>query len=84
MNKFFGITTSEKIFKSIRKIKKDINKPVNIETIDFLSEKKKLKESDINFYRNTHLKKKKELSGAQLKWRVDVNNRILNTFKKSV
>jgi hypothetical protein len=79
VKKFLGIS-SDKIFASVKKIRTDISKAANIETIVFLYDKGLLTDWEKMFYENTL--RKRNLSEAQLQKRIQVNRKILGLVKK--
>lgn len=75
VKKFFKIRLSDAIIKSIKKVKSDIRKSINIETIDYLHAKKCINDYDYNFYKN--IKSRRNLSDKQWKYKEDLNRRFL-------
>lgn len=72
---------SDKIFRSIKNVQKDISKSLNVETIDFAYKKKWIDEWQKNFYKNIWIKRK--LTDKQRNKKIDVNKRILYELRKS-
>lgn len=79
VNKFMGIE-SDKIFKSVKKIKKNIEKSVNLETIKYAHEKAWINEWEKDFYIN--IMYKKNLTPKQKAKREQVNNKIITKTSK--
>lgn len=65
----------DKIFKAIKRIKEDISKSVNSETLDFCLQKKYISKKDSYFYMS--ILRKRKLSDKQLKWKQDTNKKII-------
>lgn len=72
--------SSDKIFASVKKVRSDIEKSVNIETIIFLSEKGLISDWEKSFYTDTHRKRK--LSDKQIEKRIEINKKVLQIVKK--
>jgi len=79
VNKFMEIK-SNKIFESIKKLREDISKSANIETIDFLFEKDLISTWEKDFY--SDIFRKRVLSENQLRKKIEVNRKILSIVKK--
>jgi hypothetical protein len=75
VNKFLGLP-SDSMFRSLKRVKKDIQKSLSIETIEYAYNKKWIKEKDRVFYLDTH--KKRNLTEKQMQWRIDINQRIIS------
>ena len=75
VKKFFKIELADAILKSIKKIKTDISKSLNIETIDFLYNKKYINDWELEFYYN--IKAKRILSKKQLDIKIKINKKFL-------
>jgi len=79
VNKFMEIE-SDKIFKSIKKIQKDIDKSLNLETIKYAHQKNWINDWEKDFYLDISLKK--NLTEKQSSKRLQVNKKVItNTFK---
>lgn len=82
VNKFINENLgTNKLFQAISKIKNDITKSVNIETIKHFYDKCILSEWDKNFYIDIY--KKRKLSKKQLDKKILINDKMINWFKKS-
>lgn len=75
ITKFLDLPISSKIFENYKKIKKEENKSLNTDVIDWLFEKNIIRQNEVKFYYDTQRKRK--LSEKQEKWRVDINKRFL-------
>lgn len=75
VKKFFKIELSDAIIKSIKKVKTDTRKSINVETIDYLYKKGCLNKTEYNFYIN--IKNKRKLSDKQISWKEDINKKFL-------
>ena len=71
---------SDKIFSAIKRIKIDIEKSLNIETIEFAYSKKWINDWELNFYSDTF--KKRSITDKQNLKRIDINQKILNKIIK--
>lgn len=78
VKKFLGIR-SDKIFNSIKLIKKDIEKSLNVEAIQFAREKYIINDWEMNFYIDTWRKRK--LTAKQKAKREQINVKILEDIK---
>lgn len=72
---------SDKIFRSAAKIKKDNEKSVNAETLEFALQKKWISGVDYKFYMD--ILRKRNLSIKQLDWKKSINHKISSRIKKS-
>ena len=70
---------SGKIFQAYTRIKKDTEKSLNAETIDFAFQKNWINDRERNFYMDIFRKRK--LSEKQLAWKISVNKKILSKIK---
>jgi hypothetical protein len=77
VKKFLGLRP-DMVLKSVKKITKDITSSVNVQALEFFYNKNYIDCKDYSFYFDTW--RKRVLSPAQMKWRVDINNRILKKF----
>ncbi len=76
--KFIGLSTN-KLFLSLKRIKKDIKKGVNLDLVNYLKER-----GLINDWENTFLSstaKKRKLTERQTKVRIKINRKIINILK---
>jgi hypothetical protein len=80
VKKFMGIR-SDKIFQAIKKIRRDIQKSVNAETIQYSFDKGYIDKWQKNFYLNTM--RKRDLTEKQWTHRLNINKIILSEFEKS-
>lgn len=71
---------SDKIFRSVAKIKKNNEKSVNAETLEFASKKKWISTNDFEFYMN--ILRRRVLSPKQLAWKKVINQRITARINK--
>ena len=71
---------SDKILKSVKSIKKDITKSVNVECLGLAFKKNIINEKDYKFYLD--IWRKRNLSEKQDKWKKDINTRILSILGK--
>ncbi len=78
VKKFIGLPSNE-IFTSIKRIKKDINKSVNKQTINYVREKNWISEWEYSFYIDTISKRK--MTEKQIRKRTQINQIILNRIK---
>lgn len=78
VKKFLGIR-SDKIFTSIKMIKKDLDRSLNEEAIEFAREKHIINDWEENFYKNTWRKRK--LSAKQKAKRRQINQKILEDIE---
>lgn len=74
VKKFIGLP-SDKIFQAIKRIKRDVGRAINAETIDHFYSKGILTRWEYNFSFNTL--RKRILSPKQLESRIKINNKIL-------
>lgn len=72
---------SDKIFRSIAKVKKNNEKSVNAGTLEFALKKIWITEKDFNFYMD--ILRKRNLSEKQLAWKKSINQRITARINKS-
>ena len=79
VKQFLGIR-SDLIFHALKRIKKDPTKSLNEDALVFFRDKKMFTETEYDFLQDTM--KKRNLSAAQLKWRVALNKRIIEAVSK--
>ena len=77
VKRFLGLRP-DMIVKSIKKIKEDISLSVNIKTLNYSFKLGYINKKDYDFYADTW--RKRVLSGAQEKWRIDINKRIIKNI----
>ena len=75
VKKFLDLPSGE-IFGAIKRIRTDLSKSLNRETLDYAFNKRWISEADLSFYLDTINKRK--LSPKQRKWRNDINQRVLS------
>lgn len=73
---------SDKIFRSLAKIKKDINKSINLTTLDWSLKSKWINQNDYDFYKG--ILNKRQLSEKQIAWKKDINKKIIKSQKNRV
>lgn len=78
VKRFLGFR-SDLIFNSIKKIRNDLSKSINEDTIVFLKGKQFINDWEYKFLQNTH--KKRNLTPAQLEKRAQINKKILLYIK---
>ena len=71
---------SDKIFKSIKRVKKDNNKSFNNEAIEYAKSNKWINDWEYGFYKN--IMKKLSLTEKQVNTKLSINMRILLLFTK--
>lgn len=81
VKKFFNIKQADSIIKSIREIKSDITKSVNVKTLDFFRKKGCIDGWKYDFYNNIIRKSPKSLSEKQLDKKREINNKMIESFK---
>ncbi len=79
VKKFLGIS-SDKIYSTIKKLRKSIENTANIETIEFLYSKKEITDWEKEFY--SRIARIRNLSDKQLKIKIEINNKILKIIKR--
>lgn len=80
VKKFIGLP-SDKIFKAVKRIRKDEQKPLNAEAIQHAYEKNWINEWEYSFSIDTM--RKRNLSEKQLATRIKINQKMLNNMKRS-
>lgn len=75
------IDKSDKIFRSVAKVRKDSEKSVNAETLDFALNKNWISPKDYGFYMN--ILRKRGLTEKQLSWKKSINQKIMSRISKS-
>ena len=81
VKRFFEIR-SDLIFVGIKRIRQDIEKSLNEAAIVFFREKGVISAKDYSFLSGTL--RKRSLSAAQMKWRTDINVRVLRAVRRGV
>jgi hypothetical protein len=79
INRFLGLDYKN-VFVSIRKVRKDGGASFNEATVLLAHQLRIISDKDKNFYLD--IWRKRELSEAQLKWKNDINRRIMARFVK--
>lgn len=74
VKKFLNLPSNE-IFSAIKRVRQDNRKSLNRETLEHAFAKGWVSPQDISFYTDTLRKRK--LSYKQMKWRTDINARVL-------
>ncbi len=75
------IDKSDKIFRSVAKVRKDFEKSVNAETLDFALSKNWITQKDYGFYMD--ILRRRRLSEKQLSWKKSINQKIMSRISKS-
>lgn len=78
VKKFLGLN-SNSIFISIKKVRQDIDKSFNPDTLRYAFSHYFITEREFSFYKD--IMRKRNLSEAQLSYKVDINTRILRRFR---
>lgn len=73
------IARSDKIFQAVKRIKLDVSRSVNSETIEFGYDKEYITERDKKFYMD--IMRKRNLSVKQRAWKESINKKILKRMK---
>jgi hypothetical protein len=71
---------SEKIFASIRKVRLNAGASFNEETIHLAHQMRIIRDKDRDFYLD--IRRKRVLTEPQLRWKNDINRRIMARFMK--
>lgn len=71
---------SDKIFRSVAKIRKDIEKSVNAETLELAIRNRWISDKEYKFYMD--IIRKRNLSDKQLSWKKSINQKIGNKVNK--
>ncbi|WP_041794017.1 hypothetical protein [Micavibrio aeruginosavorus] len=79
VKKFMGLD-SDKIFQSVKRIKKDVTKSLSAEALQYAFQKNWIFLKDRDFY--ISIMKKRLLTEKQLKWKKDINLRVLSRLSK--
>lgn len=79
VKKFIGLP-SDKIFQSVKRVRKDIQKSLNAEAIQHASNKGWINEWEYNF--SIDLMRKRKLSVKQLQTRKNINEKMLLNMKR--
>lgn len=76
VKKFFKIELADAIIKSIKKVKTDISKSINIETLDYLYGKNHINDWEYDFYKN--IRNKRSLTDRQSNKKQEINQKFLH------
>ena len=79
VNKFIGIP-SEKIFQSLKRIRKDIDRSLNAESIQYAFDHNVINDWERNFYFD--IMRKRILTDKQLTKKIDINKKFLNNIRR--
>lgn len=79
VKRFLGLR-SDLIFTGVKRAKADITKGLNPDATLFFYERKVLTQADYDFQADTW--RKRDLSPKQMKWRQDINRRVLSFFER--
>lgn len=79
VKRFLGLR-SDLIFMGVNRVKDDVTKGLNPDTTLFFYERKVLTRPDYDFNADTW--RKRDLSPKQMKWRQDINHRVLAFFER--
>ncbi len=79
VKKFLNLPSNE-IFNAIKRVRQDNRKSLNRETLEHALAKGWISQQDMSFYSDTLRKRK--LSYRQMKWRTDINSRVLRGVEK--
>jgi hypothetical protein len=71
---------SDKIFRSVAKIRKDVEKSVNAETLELAFRNGWLNDKEYKFYMD--ILRKRNLSDKQLAWKKSINQKIRSNVNK--
>jgi len=80
VKKFLGLP-SDKIFQAVKKIRKDNEKSLNAESIQYAYEKGWINDWEYQFSTNTIRKRK--LSPKQINTRMQINKKMLNNMRRT-
>ncbi|MBF4487735.1 hypothetical protein [Flavobacterium sp. CSZ] len=75
IKKFLGIADGDKIFNSIKKLKEDISKSINAETLEYLRERGAVNDYEYDFYKD--IWRKRNLSNKQNNLKIKINEKFL-------
>lgn len=79
VKKFMGLTSSDKIFKAVKKVRKNIGKSLNAEALDYAHQKSWINDWELEFANDTRLKRLP--TAKQLETRKKINQKILLYMK---
>jgi hypothetical protein len=80
VKKFIGLP-SDKIFRSVKRVRKDNTKALNVEALKHAHEKKWINDWEFNFGIDTM--RKRNLSDKQLQTRVKINEKMIRNIKRT-
>lgn len=80
VKKFIGLP-SDLIFQAVKRVRKDNQKPLNIEAVEYAYSKGWINQWEYDFTIDTMRKRK--LSAKQLQTRININNKMLANMKRS-
>jgi hypothetical protein len=75
VKKFLPFEKEDRIFQSIKKLKNDISKSMNLDALDYLLEKKRISQQSYKFYHDIYRKRK--LSPKQKDYKESINRSFL-------
>jgi len=81
VRKFIGLP-SDKIFQAIKRLRKNNEKSLNAEAIQYAREKKWIDEWEKSFYLD--IMRKRKLSPKQLNKKIQINEKIVSNMKRRV
>ena len=81
VRKFIGLP-SDKIFQAIKRLRKNNEKSLNAEAIQYAREKKWINEWEKSFYLD--IMQKRNLSPKQLNKKIQINEKIVHNMKRKV
>ena len=79
VKKFIGLP-SDKIFQAIKRVRKDDEKSLNAEAIDYAFNKQWINDWERDFY--IGIMRKRSLSSKQLQKKIQINNKLANNMKR--
>lgn len=79
VNRFMGID-SKKVFDGVKRVRKYPEKSLTVDALQLLRKQNVISERDLSFYLD--IRRKRNLSPAQLKWKMDINTRAVRGLKR--
>jgi hypothetical protein len=79
----FGLERKDAVFNSIKRVKDGKSSSFNEGTIELAHNLRIISDRDRKFYLDIWRKNEDSLSDAQLKWKRDINRRLLSRLVKS-